>query len=82
MVEAAEVPVAAVAAMRAEPSWPSLEMVAHALAYEAAVMGPGNASRAVAGMVPGARHRVLEGQAHNVSAKAFVPELLEFFTTT
>jgi pimeloyl-ACP methyl ester carboxylesterase len=110
MVEAAEVPVAAVAAMRAEPSWPAMEAVAHTLAYEAAVMGPGNAlpgrrlaaiaqptlvltgakspqwmanaSRAVAGKIPGARHRVLEDQAHNVAAKALVPELLEFFTTT
>jgi alpha-beta hydrolase superfamily lysophospholipase len=110
MVEAAEVPVAAVAAMRAEPSWPAMEAVAHTLAYEAAVMGPGSAlpgrrlaaiaqptlvlsgakspqwmasaGRAVAGKVPGARHRVLEDQAHNVAAKALVPELLEFFTAT
>jgi pimeloyl-ACP methyl ester carboxylesterase len=29
--------------MRVEPSWPSVEAVAHTLAYEAAVMGPGNA---------------------------------------
>jgi pimeloyl-ACP methyl ester carboxylesterase len=110
MVEAAEVPVAAVAAMRAEQSWPAIEAVAHTLAYEAAVMGPANAlpgrrlaaitqptlvltgskspqwmsnaGRAVAGKIPDARHRVLEGQAHNVAGKALVPELLEFFTTT
>lgn len=43
MVEAAEVPVEAVAAMRAEPHWPQIEALAHTLAYEAAVMGPGNA---------------------------------------
>ncbi|MEU4699252.1 alpha/beta fold hydrolase [Nonomuraea dietziae] len=107
MVEAAEVPVEAVTAMRAEPSWPELEAVAHTLAYEAAVMGPGNAlpagllgainrptlvlngerspawmtsaGRAVAKSVPGALHRVLEGQTHNVSAQALAPELLEFF---
>jgi pimeloyl-ACP methyl ester carboxylesterase len=43
MVEAAEVPASAVAAMRAQPSWPAVEAVAHTLAYEAAVLGPGNA---------------------------------------
>ncbi|MBE1564610.1 alpha/beta fold hydrolase [Nonomuraea africana] len=107
MVEAAELPVEAVAAMRAEPSWPELEAVAHTLAYEAAVMGPGNAlpmgtlaaiarptlvlngesspawmgnaGRAVAKAVPGAVHRILEGQTHNVAAQALAPELLEFF---
>ncbi|MBF8192197.1 alpha/beta hydrolase [Nonomuraea sp. K274] len=40
---AAGVPDAAVAAMRADPSWPHVEKVAHTLAYEAAVLGPGNA---------------------------------------
>jgi pimeloyl-ACP methyl ester carboxylesterase len=29
--------------MRRDPSWPETEAVAHTLAYEAAVMGPGNA---------------------------------------
>ncbi|MFG1965047.1 alpha/beta fold hydrolase [Nonomuraea sp. NPDC049028] len=43
MVAAAEVPVEAVAAMRVQPSWPQLEEIAHTLAYEAAVLGPGNA---------------------------------------
>ncbi|MEV0379855.1 alpha/beta fold hydrolase [Nonomuraea sp. NPDC050643] len=43
MVEAAEVPAAVVAGMRADPSWPAIEAVAHTLAYEAAVLGPGNA---------------------------------------
>ncbi|MEV0229164.1 alpha/beta hydrolase [Nonomuraea sp. NPDC050786] len=43
MVEAAEAPPEAVAAMRAHPSWAELEALAHTLAYEAAVMGPGNA---------------------------------------
>jgi pimeloyl-ACP methyl ester carboxylesterase len=109
MVAAAEVPPAAAAAMRAEPSWPAVEAIAHTLAYEAAVMGPGNAlprerlaaivqptlvltggnsppwlvnaGLAVAEAVPGARHRVLEEQTHNVAAKALVPELLEFFCT-
>jgi pimeloyl-ACP methyl ester carboxylesterase len=42
MVKAAEVPAEAVAAMRAQPSWSGAEAVAHTLAYEAAVMGPGN----------------------------------------
>ncbi len=43
MTEAAEVPAAVVAAMRAEPSWAELEAMAHTLGREAAVMGPGNA---------------------------------------
>ncbi|MFG3440803.1 alpha/beta fold hydrolase [Nonomuraea sp. NPDC047897] len=43
MVAAAEVPADAVTAMRTAPSWPELEALAHTLAYEAAVMGPGNA---------------------------------------
>ncbi|MCK2220612.1 alpha/beta hydrolase [Actinomadura sp. ATCC 31491] len=43
MVEAAEMPAATVAAMRAEPFWAEAEAVAHTLAYEAAVLGPGNA---------------------------------------
>jgi pimeloyl-ACP methyl ester carboxylesterase len=108
MVAAAEMPPAAVAAMRLQPSWPDAEAVAHTLAYEAAVMGPGNAlpagrlaaitqptlvltggnspawmtgaGKAVAATIPGAVHRVLGGQAHNVSPEALAPELLEFFT--
>jgi pimeloyl-ACP methyl ester carboxylesterase len=108
MVEAAQLPAAAVAAMRAQPAWPRAEPIARTLAYEAAVMGPGNAlpvatlaaitqptlvlggehspgwmanaALAVAAAVPGALHRVLEGQSHGVAAEALVPELLEFFT--
>ena len=38
------------------------------------------AGKAVAGTIPGAVHRVLDGQTHNVSPTALVPELLEFFT--
>ncbi len=38
-----------------------------------------SAGRAVAGGIPGAVHRVLAGQAHNVAPAAIVPELLEFF---
>ena len=41
MVEAAEAPVEAVAAMRLQPSWPDAEAVAHTLPYEATVMGAG-----------------------------------------
>ena len=40
-----------------------------------------NAGRAVAGIVPAAVHRVLDGQTHNVSPESLAPELLEFFTT-
>jgi pimeloyl-ACP methyl ester carboxylesterase len=108
MVKAAEMPAEAVAAMRLDPSWSEAEAVAHTLAYEAAVMGPGNAlpagrlaaitqptlvltggsspawltnaGQAVAATIPGAVHRVLDGQIHNVSPEALAPELLEFFT--
>lgn len=107
MIEATEAPAGMVAAMRRLPSWSDTEAVAHTLAYEAAVMGPGNAlpagrlaaitqptlvltggaspawltsaGKAVAGTIPGAVHRVLDGQMHNVSAAALAPELLEFF---
>ena len=41
----------------------------------------GRAGPAVAGAIPGAVHRVLEDQAHNVAPEAIVPELLEFFIT-
>ena len=40
-----------------------------------------NAGKAVARTIPAAAHRVLDGQTHNVTAKALAPELLEFFTT-
>lgn len=43
MTQAAQASPEAVAAMRLQPSWPQTEAVAHTLAYEAAVMGPGNA---------------------------------------
>ncbi len=39
----------------------------------------GHAGQAVAEAVPGAVHRILEAQAHNVAPQAIVPELLEFF---
>jgi pimeloyl-ACP methyl ester carboxylesterase len=109
MVAAAQVPAELVADMRASPSWAELEALAHTLAYEAAVMGPGSAlptqrlaavdrpalvlngelspawmgaaGQAVAAALPRAAHRVLEGQAHGVTAEALVPELLEFFVT-
>jgi len=38
------------------------------------------AGQAVAGTIPAAAHRVLDGQTHNVSPQALAPELLEFFT--
>jgi hypothetical protein len=56
MVQAAEAPVEAVAAMRLQPSWSDAEAAAHALAYEAAVMGPGNA-------LPTARRSITTGSA-------------------
>jgi len=43
MVEAAQVPADMVAQMRSQPFWgPQVEAVAHTLAYECAVLGPGN----------------------------------------
>ena len=110
MMEAAEAPAEAVAAMRRSAVLAAdAEAVAHTLAYEAAVMGPGNAlpagrlaaitqptlvltggnspawmtnaGKAVARSIPGAAHRVLDGQTHNVSPAALAPELLEFFNT-
>jgi pimeloyl-ACP methyl ester carboxylesterase len=41
----------------------------------------GRAGQAVASAIPGAVHRVLEGQAHYVAPGAIVPELLEFLVT-
>jgi hypothetical protein len=41
----------------------------------------GRAGRAVASAIPGAGHRVLEGQPHYVAPEAIVPELLEFLIT-
>ncbi|GII61091.1 hypothetical protein Skr01_11760 [Sphaerisporangium krabiense] len=38
-----------------------------------------NAGAAVAAAVPGAVHRLLEGQTHDVAVEALAPELLEFF---
>jgi pimeloyl-ACP methyl ester carboxylesterase len=108
LVEAAEVPSADVAALRAGPGWPALEALAPTLAHEAAVMGLGNrlptarltaiaqptlvlsgdrsptwmarAGAAVAAAIPDSVHRILPDQAHDVSATALGPELLEFFT--
>jgi pimeloyl-ACP methyl ester carboxylesterase len=107
MVGAAAAPAEAVAAMRLQPSWSDCEALAHTLAYEAAIMGPGNAlpaerlaaiaqptlvltggnspawmtnaGAAVARTIPGAVHRVLEGQTHSVSPASLAPELLVFF---
>jgi pimeloyl-ACP methyl ester carboxylesterase len=42
MVEAVQATAGSVAALRAQPFWPDLEAAAPTLAYEAAVMGPGN----------------------------------------
>ena len=37
-----------------------------------------NAGKAVAGTIPGPVHRVVDGQAHDVSPSALAPALLEF----
>jgi pimeloyl-ACP methyl ester carboxylesterase len=108
MVQAAEVPRETVTTMRAHPSWSEMEALAHTLAYEAEVMGPGNAlpahtaasirqpvvilngqnspawmrnaGSALVRAIPAASHRLLEGQAHDVSARALIPELVEVFS--
>jgi pimeloyl-ACP methyl ester carboxylesterase len=110
LVRAAQVSPEDVAAMRGQPSWAAMEAAARSLAYEAHVMGPGNAlparllagiiqpalvlnggaspawmrraGQAVADVMPGAVHRILEGQAHSVAPGAIVSELLEFLVTT
>jgi pimeloyl-ACP methyl ester carboxylesterase len=41
----------------------------------------GRAGKAVASAIPGAAHRVLDGQPHYVAPEAIVPELLEFLIT-
>jgi len=38
------------------------------------------AARAVADAVPGAQHRILEGQTHNVAPTVLAPAVVEFFT--
>ncbi len=38
-----------------------------------------NAAQAVAGALPGAEHRLLAGQSHNVSMRALAPALMDFF---
>jgi hypothetical protein len=40
------------------------------------------AGQAVADAIPGAVHRVLEGQAHAADPEAIVPALLEFLVTS
>jgi pimeloyl-ACP methyl ester carboxylesterase len=39
-----------------------------------------DAARAVASVVPGARHRELPGQSHNVSPDVLVPAVVEFLS--
>jgi pimeloyl-ACP methyl ester carboxylesterase len=39
-----------------------------------------DAARAVAAAVPGAQHRTLQGQTHNVSAAVLTPAVVEFLT--
>jgi pimeloyl-ACP methyl ester carboxylesterase len=43
MTEGALIPADVVAGMRAQPFWPDTEAMAHTLAYDAAIMGPGSA---------------------------------------
>jgi pimeloyl-ACP methyl ester carboxylesterase len=41
MTRGADVPAEVVAGMKGQPFWPAMEAVAHTLAYEAAIVGPG-----------------------------------------
>jgi alpha-beta hydrolase superfamily lysophospholipase len=55
ITKAVGLPAEAVAQMRAAPMWPGLEAVAHTLAYDTTIMGPGNslpAERAASVTVP------------------------------
>jgi pimeloyl-ACP methyl ester carboxylesterase len=39
-----------------------------------------DAARAIAGIIPGAQHRVLSGQSHNVKPGVLTPAVVEFLT--
>ncbi len=94
-----------VAPMRQAPFWPSMEALAHAIVYEADVMGDyslptwlssvteptlvldggttpwlTSAARAVAGALPHAARRTLEGQPHNVDPRVLAPAVVEFLS--
>ncbi|MEV8536781.1 alpha/beta fold hydrolase [Streptomyces sp. NPDC051211] len=110
MTAAVGVPAEFLGGMRQDPSWGSMEAVAHTLPYDAVAMGdtmsghPLPAGRwasvslpvlvadgsetfpwihasadALAGVLPDAVRRTLEGQDHGVEAKSMAPVLAEFF---
>jgi pimeloyl-ACP methyl ester carboxylesterase len=105
LTTAVGLPAGFVAPIRQSPFFPSMEAVAHALVYDAMIVGDFSlptarvatikvptlvvdggqtpwlraAADAVAGALPDARRRTLEGQPHNVDAAALAPVLAEFF---
>jgi len=110
MTAAVGVPAEMVAQMRMAPMWPTMEGVAHTLAYDGEALGDSmsgmplskkrwasvrvptlvidggaspawlrNAAQALADLLPNAERRTLEGQTHDVDAKALAPVLEEFF---
>jgi len=105
LTKAAGIPAELVASIRQSPFWPLQEAVAHALVYDADIVGDfsvptarvatikvptlvvdggqtpwlSTSANAVAGALPDAQRRTLEGQPHNVDAAALAPVLAGFF---
>src|SRR2546425_3898241 len=112
MTTAVGVPAEMVAQMRMAPMWPTMESVAHTLAYDGETLGESmsgkplstkrwasvsvptlvidggaspawlrNAAQALTDLLPNAERRTLQGQTHNVEAKALARVLEEFFAS-
>jgi pimeloyl-ACP methyl ester carboxylesterase len=105
LTTAVGLPAEFVAPLRASPFFPSMEAVAHALVYDAMIVGDFSlpagrlatvkvptlvvdggqtpwmttAAEAVAGVLPDAQRRTLEGQPHNFDAAALAPVVADFF---
>jgi len=60
--------------------WASATVPTLVLAGEKSPEQLRNAARAIAGVLPNAEHRELEGQSHNPSMKVMAPVLREFFS--
>lgn len=104
------VPPDVIAHIQASPMWPSLEAVAHTIAYDGMVMGDTirgnpdplrrwaalatptlvvdggaspvwmrNGARAIAGTLPNAEYRTLEGQDHGPASEVLAPVLAAYF---
>jgi hypothetical protein len=104
LTTAVGLPAEFVAPLRQSPFFPSMEAVAHALVYDAMIVGDFSlptarlatvkvpavvidggetpwlsaAADAVAGALPDAQRRTIEGQPHNVDAAALAPVVSDF----